>query len=177
VNIGDLIMPTKFCRNCKKDRACDNYHAYIIELDRSVLDETSGFDYDGDLPPDKKVFYVGETNHSIECRYHQHTAPRPNDNQYNCTCNLGVNPTNKTVRRKFPRRVKYVNGKGGRRLFAKGLFAPSSFGLGPEYDNPTVMKTTGAYPGSAKKDKTRSQEIEREIRDKLRSMGHAAYCN
>ena len=171
-------MSTKYCNSCEDDATCPNFHAYIIELDRSVLDETN-FPYEGELPLDKKVFYVGQTNHSVECRYFQHTAHRSEDNQYDCTCNLGVNPNNKIVRRSFPKRVTYVNRKRDNMLFAKELFAPNLFNL--NYNNPTVIKAPPGsdltYIGSAKDESKKSEEIETAIGEQLRSMGHAVYWN
>ena len=95
-------MPTKYCESCDENKGCENYHAYIIELRREVLDEKGDFPYEGVLPDDKRVFYVGETTHSVECRFVEHTTERPSNNLHYCTCSvLGTNPNHKKMNRKL----------------------------------------------------------------------------
>jgi hypothetical protein len=161
-------MPTKYCESCEEGKGCENYHAYIIELRRDVLDEKGDFPYEGELPEDKRVFYVGETTHSVECRYFEHTAKRPSDNHHDCTCNLlGTNPNHKSLQRYFPHQVKYVKG------YEIELFPPNILGL--QYQNPTVAPYSYGFPGSRIAEGDASREIERKIGCHLRSLGHAVY--
>ena len=55
-------MSSDYCRDCDGKMSCNNYHVYVIELDRAVLEEKPDFPYEGNLPNDKKIFYVGITN-------------------------------------------------------------------------------------------------------------------
>ena len=163
-------MPTKYCESCDEGKGCENYHAYIIELRRDFLDEEDDFPYEGDLPDDKRVFYVGETTHSVECRYVEHTTERPSDNHHYCTCSvLGTNPNHAFIERKFSPGGTYVKGN------EIELFPPNILGL--QYQNPTVPVTprAEAYTGSRLAEGDASREIERKIGCHLRSLGHAVY--
>lgn len=161
-------MPTKYCESCDEKKGCENYHAYIIELRREVLDEKGNFPYEGVLPDDKRVFYVGETTHSVECRFVEHTTERPSNNLHYCTCNvLGTNPNHKKMQRSWSSGGKYVKG------YDIGLFPPNILGL--QYQNPTVTVTQFGYPGSRIAEGKKKLEIERKIGCHLRSLGHAVY--
>ena len=158
--------------------SCPNYHVYVIELRREVLVEKpkskSIFLHPilGDLPPEKRVFYVGETAHSPECRYQQHIADSQSRKEFSCNCNLlDTNKNHENLARKFPLPVK----KGYVRDYAKEMHHPDFLGGG--FRNPTREKThpDQAYPGSREAARKDSKEEERRLGCYLRSLGHAVY--
>ena len=157
-------MPTQYCSQCEPGNGCCNYHIYVIELRREVLVEKPDFPYSGRLPDDKRVYYVGQTAHSPECRFFQHTAERPPNRMYDCTCNLGVNPSNERKQRKFPKKVKFVFG------YVIKLLELSDH-------NPSVRTDGFAFPGSATAQKSEALEIEKACGEALRLQGHAVYWN
>ena len=154
-----FYMATEYCRECEGDRSCNNYHVYLIELDRSVIEKKPDFPFQGKLPDDKKVFYVGITKHKPECRYIQHTAKRPENKHYLCNCF-----TDTPVSRKFPKKVKYVHG----------------FNLNLEKlaeENPIVRTDGPTFPGSATKAEEIAKKYEKERGQRLRKEGFAVYWN
>ena len=171
-------MPTPFCQTCEEGMGCPNYHVYVIELRREVLVEKpeskSIFLHlnTGDLPPEARVFYVGETTHSPECRYRQHIADSEARKQFTCNCNmLDTNKNHENLRRNFPLPVK----KGYVRDYPKELHPPNFLGGG--FQNPTRENTHPgqSYPGSRKAASIDSREAERRLGCYLRSLGHAVY--
>ena len=152
-------MSSDYCRDCDGKMSCNNYHVYVIELDRAVLEEKPDFPYEGNLPNDKKIFYVGITKHRPECRYLQHTAERPENNEYLCNC-FSESPTS----RKFPKKVKYVHG------FDLNLARISPI-------NPIVRTDGPTFPGSAIEQENEAKNKEMEMGEKLRKLGHAVYWN
>ena len=152
-------MGSDYCKDCDEKMSCNNYHVYIIELDRIVLEEKPSFPYKGILPDDKKVFYVGITKHTPECRYFQHTADRPDNNKYLCNCF-----TELPKPRKFPKKVKYVHG------YDLDLTRISPI-------NPIVRTDGPTFSGSATEQENKAKEEEREMGEKLRLLGHAVYWN
>ena len=174
------VVPTEFCQTCEEGRACPNYHVYAIELRREVLVEhpeskslyLTGLLYSGDLPPDKRVFYVGETTHSPECRHSQHIADSHTRKEFSCNCKmLDTNPGHANVPRKYiaPSKGGYV------RDYSKELHPPDF--LGGEFQNPTVKNISRgqAYPGSRLAATKASREAERRLGCYLRLLGHAVY--
>ena len=155
-------MSTDYCSECEEERGCGNYHVYIIELIREVLEDFSRFPYDGDLPPDKKVFYVGYTAHSPECRYFQHTADQPEDKMFECTC-FPDKP------KKFKKRVKYIRNKEKR--YDVGLLNWK------KTLNPIVRVDGPTFHGSARQQKQTAMEFEQFLGETLRLAGHAVYWN
>jgi len=152
-------MGTESCKECEGNMSCNNYHIYLIELNRIVLEEKSNFPYDGELPSDKKVFYVGITKHTPECRYIQHTAVRPDNNHYLCNCF-----TDMSTSRKFPKKVKYVHG------YNVNLVRLTSL-------NPIVRTDATTFPGSATKAEEEAKKIENDRGERLREAGFAVYWN
>ncbi len=152
-------MATEYCKECGENNSCNNYHIYMIELDRIVLEKKTDFPYDGELPNDKKVFYVGITKHKPECRYIQHTAKRPESKEYHCNCF-----TDTSVSRKFPKKVKYVHG------FNLNLVKLAS-------TNPIVRTDGPTFPGSATKAENEAKKFEKDLGESLRKVGYAVYWN
>ena len=152
-------MATEYCTECGGNSSCNNYHLYMIELDRIVLEKKTDFPYDGVLPNDKKVYYVGITKHKPECRYVQHTADRPDNKEYLCSC-FG----DKSVSRKFPKKVKYVHG------YNLNLVKLAKM-------NPIVRTDGPTFHGSATKADEEAKKYEKEIGEILRKAGFAVYWN
>jgi len=70
------------CSECRGTRSCENWHVYAIELRYAVLENEPSFPFDGQLGAGCKVFYVGITTHTTECRYNQHVAKRSRSRTY-----------------------------------------------------------------------------------------------
>ena len=80
------------CKKCSNNQICGNWHVYVIEYKKSVLDEKKFKDRNVHLhdPHEHKCFYVGITkDHSPECRYKQHVSKRRKRRKANfiCRCN------------------------------------------------------------------------------------------
>ena len=155
----------KHCPDCTETSSCENYHVYVIELRKKVLKKEPSFPFEGDLPRGKRVYYVGETSHSPECRYKQHVADREKKSRKGFMCKCFTDEP------KF-RPFKSANspGKYVKKYHKKG-------GLRPELysdENPATRKQ-GNYSGMMKDLKDKSVEKEEELALKLRSKGHAVH--
>ena len=156
---------SKHCLDCTETSFCGNYHVYVIELKKKVLEKEPGFPFEGELPRDKRVYYVGETSHSPECRYKQHVADREKKSRKGFMCNCFTDEP------KF-RPFKSANGPG-KYVFEyhkKGCLRPELY----RDENP-VTKNEGNYPGMMKNLKDKSVKKEEELALKLQSMGHAVH--
>ncbi|MCH2137268.1 MAG: hypothetical protein MK101_11945 [Phycisphaerales bacterium] len=71
----------------------NNYHVYVIELNKNVVDRP-GWNTDEYGPSGNKLrcFYVGQSAHTPECRYAQHIADR--SATFHCICGLTESPVN-----------------------------------------------------------------------------------
>jgi len=135
---------SEHCPDCADGKACGNFHVYVIELRRSVLGHESNFPFEGDLDEGKNVYYVGQTKHSVECRYKQHVAPRHNLSRTGFCCNCFTEDAILRPFTNFNAPGKYVN------IYHK------KGGLRPEchYDeNPAVNTKIKTYPGMIKNSK------------------------
>ena len=153
------FVATEYCKECGESRSCNNYHVYLIELNRIVLEKKTDFPYTGVLPNDKKVFYVGITKHKPECRYVQHTADRPDNKEYQCSCF-----TDTSVSRKFPKKVKFVHGYNLKLVKLADV-------------NPIVRTDGPTFPGSATKADKEAKKYEKDLGESLRKAGFAVYWN
>jgi len=162
-------MPTQYCSLCEEKRGCGHYHVYLVELRREVLKEKPDFPFEGELPADKKAYYVGQTTHSPECRFFQHTGEPPENGKYWCYCPVRDPSDDVPVERDFKpaRKGKYAKSHGFRLEEEDWI----------KEQNPIVRRDGITYPGSAKAQQTRAREIEEEVGFELSFDGHAVYWN
>ena len=162
---SSVLMPTQYCSLCEEKRACGHHHVYVVELRREVLKEKPDFPFEGEFPADKKAYYVGETAHSPECRFRQHTAKTKD--RYLCYCPMGNPSADVPVERTFE-------------PWLKGKYAKShGFRLEDEEwirdMNPIFRRDVDPYPGIAQVWKDKASEAEEELGHELRLEGHAVY--
>ena len=156
------------CPECKDGKSCGNWHVYAIELRPSVLEKESGFPFEGDLGPGCKIFYVGITTHTVECRYKQHVAKR-NRYRKNFTCQCF---TDEPVLRKLKKPGRFVN---------KYRKRP---GLNPWYFqhlNPVVRVVEASVQDMTNASRQilreQAEEAEASLAEELRAEGHAVHYN
>jgi len=159
---------SKHCPDCTETSPCGNSHVYVIELKKKVLDKKPGFPFEGELTRGKRVYYVGQTSHSVECRYKQHVAPRKNKSRKGFYCNCF---TEETVFREF----KHKNSAGNyvNEYHKKGGLRPKLY----HEKNPAVRKPEDNYPGMMKDISDKIVQAEEDLALELRSMGHAVHYN
>jgi len=88
------------CKLCDGKRSCRNWHLYAIELDvNKCLDDNSFRRKYGENAV--KVYYVGKTTHTIECRYNEHSGRKKG--KFSCIC-FSEEP----VLRKKKKRARFV---------------------------------------------------------------------
>ena len=154
------------CPDCAETGSCGNGHVYVIELKKKVLEKEPGFPFEGELPRGKRVYYVGETSHSPECRYKQHVADREKKSRKGYMCNCFSDEPEK-------REFKPSNGPG------KYVFEyHKKGGLRPELyrdKNPADRKPEENYRGMMKDLKEKRVGAEEDLALELRSMGHAVH--
>ena len=149
------------CSLCLDGRSCNNWHLYVIELDRKkVFKDEPSFPFVGELPDTKSVYYVGATRHTIECRYTQHVKRKRTN--FSCAC-FSKTP----VLRPLKKRGKYTQ-----------HHLPG--GLRPEmtlHMNPILTLPKETYPGIMDELWTRVDAMEAAYADLLRLEGHAVHQN
>ncbi len=159
---------SEHCPDCTDRKACGNYHVYVIELKKNVLKLEPSFPFEGELARGKRVYYVGQTKHSVECRYKQHVAPRHKKSRtgFNCNCF-----TEDIVL--MPFRPQNAPGEYVNEHHKKG-------GLRPEWhydENPAVDNKIETYPGMMEDLRVRAEEEEEDLALDLRAKGHAVHYN
>jgi len=78
------------------------YRVYVIELDSAVM--VSGrWAIENQKQTSESCYYVGQSLHSPQCRYRQHTTPRGDS----CLCLCGFEP-GKEIRKLHVGRAKYA---------------------------------------------------------------------
>lgn len=155
---------SEHCTECTGTESCKHHHVYVIELNRSALEEP-GFPFKGDLRKGMSVYYVGQTTHRVECRYKQHVK-RKSAKRFMCPC-FSENPV--------PREYKPSNspGKYVNDHHVNGGLRPELYAT----ENPVVRRDSVKGSGSAKallilaegKEKSRALELILE--------GHAVHYN
>jgi hypothetical protein len=152
------------CSECRGKRSCDNWHVYAIELRQVVLEKEPGFPFEGTLGRGKKIFYVGITKHTAECRYNQHVAKRNrNRSRFTCPCF-----TEEPELRDLKKPGKYVN-----EYRKKGGLSPFYF----SHLNPVVRTDGEAYKGMMEELEEDAKDAEEELAEELRAEGHAVHFN
>ena len=155
---------TTYCPECTETRSCGNYHVYVIELKKSVLEREPSFPFEGDLARRKRVYYVGMTKHRPYCRYTQHVGKRTKSRKnFDCTCF-----TEETVRRKKKKAGEFVNKYSKRSGLRQKLFA---------HLNPTVRTDVPKRKGIAIELEELAKDAERQLAETLRADGHAVHYN
>ncbi len=162
---GRKLKPTKirYCKACGAKKSCDwqdQRHVYVIELQREVLqDKAFRRLYDTDTSNEgTRIFYVGQTQHQVECRYKQHRrkqAGRKAGRPLLCSCESGA-----------PQEIPPSPYNRGNIFVRK--YALKSGALRPEF-------FLHHNPISIKGNKEAAKEMERKIAEKLRSLGHLAH--
>lgn len=152
------------CSQCSGKKSCGNWHVYAIELRPIVLEKESSFPFEGKLKNNCKIFYVGITTHTVECRYNQHVAKR-NKYRKNYTCHCF---TEEKKLRKLKKPGRYVN-----EYRKQGGLSPFYF----HHLNPVTKKSELNFKGMASQLKEEAEEAERSLAEELRSEGHAVHFN
>ena len=152
------------CSECKDKRSCGNWHVYAIELRYTVLEKEPSFPFEGKLDSGCKIFYVGITTHTTECRYNQHVAKRNRSrSKFTCPCF-----TDEPELRKLKRPGRYVN-----KYRKVGGLSPFYFA----HLNP-VSRTDGeTRQGMRTAEKKIAEEAEGALAKELREEGHAVHYN
>ena len=152
------------CSECRGERSCGNWHVYAIELRHVVLENEPSFPFEGQLSSGGKVFYVGVSRHTPECRYKQHVARRNRHRtQFSCSCF-----TDEPVLRPLKKPGKFVN-----QYRKKGGLSPYYFA----HLNP-VSRTDGeTRPGMMDDAKQIAELAEATLANELREDGHAVHYN
>jgi len=83
------------CPNCGSKKSCGKHHVYAIELRSEVLEDPA---FCPERPknsgPHSRCFYIGETNHRVDCRFTQHRAKKRRRKKegasFSCTCETGI---------------------------------------------------------------------------------------
>ncbi len=141
---------------------------YVIELRRSVLGDETDFPFEGDLGADKNVYYIGQTRHSVECRYKQHVAPRHKKSRTGFYCNCFTEDTILRPFTNFNAPGEYVN----------EYHKPGGLRAEWHYDeNPAVDTKIETYPGMMDKLSVLAREEEESLALDLRAKGHAVHYN
>ena len=141
---------------------------YVIELRRSVLDDEPGFPFDGILGLDKRVYYVGQTSHSVECRYKQHVAPRNKKSRKGFNCNCYTEDVILRPFTKFNAPGEYVN-----EYHKKGGLRPKlHYG-----ENPAVDTKIETYRGMMDDLEELAEQAEEDLALDLRAEGNAVHYN
>jgi len=155
---------SKGCSECRGKRSCGNWHAYAIELRHVVLENETSFPFEGALGSGCKIFYVGITTHTAECRYNQHVARRNrNRSKFTCPCF-----TDEPELRALKRPGKYVN-----KYRQSGGLSPFYFA----HLNP-VSRTDGeTRKGMLEEAKKIAEQAEAALAEELRDEGHAVHYN
>ena len=152
------------CIECHGKRSCGNWHVYAIELRHVVLEQEASFPFEGGLGSGGKVFYVGVTKHTPECRYNQHVARRNRSRtQFTCACF-----TDEPVLRPLKKPGRYVN------KYRK------SGGLSPFYFahlNPVSRIDGDTRPGMMDEARRVAERAEVSLAEELRAEGHAVHYN
>jgi hypothetical protein len=146
------------CPSCGSKKSCGRYHVYVIELDRSVLDDLGYCKGDREhITEDSRFFYVGQSIHMPSCRYNQHTVKstrKRKGRKFSCSCKKGVKELIKfTAYNSGSNYVRQHHQKGG---------------LRPEFYshiNPIIG------------DKAAAELAEEQLALFLKSLGHAAHWN
>tara|TARA_B100000287_G_C20472542_1_gene717844 strand:+ start:255 stop:725 length:471 start_codon:yes stop_codon:yes gene_type:complete len=156
-----VINLSKGCSKCKNGRSCNNYHLYAIELKKKAIKEP-GFPFEGELERGKKVYYVGWTKHTIECRYKQHVRRRSKSSKrFNCGC------FNEHKLRDLGKPGKYTN------HHKKGGLRPKL----THHRNPAVEVPEKGPKGYLQTYKEMADIAEEKFAEELRSEGHAVHFN
>jgi len=162
MSIGNKPRKNKWenrhCRCCGRKKSCGRNHVYVIELNKTVLDDPGYCKNERDhITEDSRLFYVGETNHKPECRYNQHTIKpgrKRKGRGFICTCKNGLEQRIEFDPYNSPSRfVRHHHKKGG---------------LRPEF-------YSDSNPITGEKSDARSTE--KELAAYLKSLGHCAHCN
>ena len=159
---------TKDCSECTETSPCNNYHVYVIELKKKVLDKEPSFPFEGDLPRGKRVYYVGQTSHSVKCRYKQHVAPRKKKSRKGFLCNCFTDEPELK-----PFRPQNAPGKFVNEYHKRGGLRPKLY----HDKNPAVRKPEENYRGMMKEISEKIEQAEEDLALELRSRGHAVHYN
>ena len=160
--LGSLSMgKCPHCPSCGKKKSCGNHHVYVIELKKEVLDDPS---FCPDRPinagPHSKCYYVGETNHRVDCRFTQHRAKKRRRKKegatFDCSCNNGT-----VVKVKF-------NAYNSPSKYPNKYRIKSGALLTEDW----VVSRNPIYGG-----KEESKKAELELRNWLLEQGHYAHSN
>lgn len=157
------------CPDCTDDNVCGNFHVYVIELKRKVLIKEPNFPYEGDtLPKGKRVYYVGKTQHSIECRYKQHVSNRKKKSRKGFMCNCFGDEPKKRPFTKFNKPGKYI-----KKYHKKGGLRPAVF----FHLNPAARIPRENSQGMMDELNRKALDAETDLALTLRKDGHAVHYN
>ena len=62
----------RHCKKCKKGEPCGEYHVYVMELSKDVIDSTKFRKVNPNYKPGMDCVYVGKTAHHPRCRQSMH---------------------------------------------------------------------------------------------------------
>lgn len=147
---------SKTCPMCDSETTCGQYHLYVIELSKDVLQEARFKRANPNASPNAKCFYVGETSHTPECRFQQHKLYFEGETHFLCTC--------KGTPREYPFRGRAEGGrtKGNRYVGKYGLYLRSRM-----FKKQNPVGTTRAE----------SKKAESALAEALRSRGNAVWSH
>ena len=147
------------CKKCSANQICGNWHVYVIEYKKDVLNESKFKKRNSHLldPHENKCYYVGITkDHSPECRYNQHVRKRTKKRKSHIICRCKGNDKKLEL-------TPY-NGSG---KFVQKYHKPN--GLRSE-----IYRDLNPLKASTRKE---AEEIEKKLADDLVKDGHAVWFN